>query len=591
MKTALEVVNFEGLNALAARYFDISVTETQLLRQCTSTKSLATQQSRKRHPIRAMFLRWLVTDLDCIKYIDPLGLRVTDAEISTDLNLDFCKPGFPLWFHNCGFKSRFSLQSATLPALTLSHCTTFHGITANNLRVDGAVSLEFLQSQGEIRFLAARIGGGLSCAGAQLEGIPSLTADRAQILGGVFLNSQFCAAGTISLQDSIIGGDLSLDEASLHAADNALFADGVQVTGDINLTNQCEARGTIRLIGAQVGGKLQCTGASLLAGNANALSLDGARIKGDVRLDRTRTPTATLRFHDTVVEGDFNCDGACLVNLECKQTRVTGDFLWTNVTSPMSGGKPEFFHLTLTDSNVGTFRDDRGSWPPDGGLHIQGFVYKSLISDTSPTVDAETRIEWLKKQPSPEVLSRQPWTQLVNLLEANGDSSGAKKVTFAFKQQQAYQDGVAWGLINEPVHLLQERPWGVLPVIGSAWAIGSLVFWRAHRLRAMAPTDKTAYDAFAKGNNLPRHYTPFNPVIYTLENVLPVVDLGQDGAWGPNPQIRSIQESSSDPLSVLLRRLPRFGYIWLSILRWVLILLGWALALILGAVIGGLFKP
>jgi hypothetical protein len=29
---------------------------------------------------------------------------------------------------------------------------------------------------------------------------------------------------------------------------------------------------------------------------------------------------------------------------------------------------------------------------------------------------------------------------------------------------------------------------------------------------------------------------PFNPVVYALENVLPVVKLGQDSAWAPDPE-------------------------------------------------------
>ena len=102
--------------------------------------------------------------------------------------------------------------------------------------------------------------------------------------------------------------------------------------------------------------------------------------------------------------------------------------------------------------------------------------------------------------------------------------------------------------------------------------------------KAMAPREKDAYDDFSKNDTRPSRLPPFNPIVYTLENVLPVVKFGQDDAWAPNPQLDAPSRESWK------RWLPRFSYNWLAFARLVLIILGWALALILAGVIGNLFK-
>ena len=55
------------------------------------------------------------------------------------------------------------------------------------------------------------------------------------------------------------------------------------------------------------------------------------------------------------------------------------------------------------------------------------------------------------------------------------------------------------------------------------------------RLGLIAPTEESAYQAFIGSGAPPRHYPPFNSLVYSLENFLPVVDLHQGTYWRPNP--------------------------------------------------------
>ena len=68
-------------------------------------------------------------------------------------------------------------------------------------------------------------------------------------------------------------------------------------------------------------------------------------------------------------------------------------------------------------------------------------------------------------------------------------------------------------------------------------------------------------------------YPKFQPVIYTLENVLPVVKLGQDDLWAPDPL------KSSKPI-----------YWSLMLMRWFLIIAGYIQGAILAAALGARFR-
>jgi hypothetical protein len=66
-------------------------------------------------------------------------------------------------------------------------------------------------------------------------------------------------------------------------------------------------------------------------------------------------------------------------------------------------------------------------------------------------------------------------------------------------------------------------------LFGAGW----FVYW-ANYPTGLAPTDKTAYEEFKQGK-LPNHYPRFHASIYSLENSLPLVKLGQADKWQPDP--------------------------------------------------------
>jgi hypothetical protein len=126
--------------------------------------------------------------------------------------------------------------------------------------------------------------------------------------------------------------------------------------------------------------------------------------------------------------------------------------------------------------------------------------------------------------------------------------------------------------------------YGYRPIRALWWilgfvALGSLLFAVGYRERAITPTEPDAYASFMETGEPPRHYPPFNAIVYSLENFLPVVDLHQDTYWRPNP--RHGRGGRMRALSGTLLR----WYLWVHILA------GWIITPLLAAGLSGLVRP
>ena len=89
--------------------------------------------------------------------------------------------------------------------------------------------------------------------------------------------------------------------------------------------------------------------------------------------------------------------------------------------------------------------------------------------------------------------------------------------------------------------------------------------------------DKVAHKGKARWTEcpgVPDEYSTFQPFIYSLDLILPLVDLQQDSDWAP---IAEGPTGADLPAGVVLR--------WLM---WFEILFGWAMSLMLVAVLGRL---
>ncbi len=115
---------------------------------------------------------------------------------------------------------------------------------------------------------------------------------------------------------------------------------------------------------------------------------------------------------------------------------------------------------------------------------------------------------------------------------------------------------------------------GALSWLALLTALGWGLFRQGYFSGAMAPTDKDAYYVFRTQGRPPDYYQRFTASIYSLENSLPFVNLGQKDHWTPDP----------NPQSSWL--MPGF----LRLFRWSQVLLGWLLATLFVAGVTGVVR-
>ena len=462
----------------------------------------------------------------------------------------------------------------------------------------------------------------------------TLTVENVKAAVGLYLVKCWFAE-SISARDATCTG-LSLRGSQLPG----LSADRVVVTGSVFLDGDFTATGEVRLLGAQIGCDLTCTGGTF--GNADkdgkplgdALSADGMKVTGGVFLDGDFTATGEVRLRGAQIGVDLYCDGGTFrsklqgVALNADGMTVTGGLF-------MRAAKL-FGPVSLTTANIGSLVDDRNCWP-DGSLLLNGFRY-GRIAD-GPT-DASTRIAWLKKQYPPHLgdeFKPQPWEQLIKVLREMGHPGEAAEVAIA-KQRALRKAGKigqrrpdprysGWCLGLDKVwvagaNLLARgwhriygwlagfgyRPAGILMWMVIVAALSGWYFSTAADAGIMAPSSAEVFahkqihaDLHARGNDaascgiqrevpptrywpactaLPSEYTTFNPWLYSLDMILPLVDLQQDTHWSPSATYTDAKQ--------VAHTLP--GGVIARVIMWFEILFGWFASLMFVAIAGRLVE-
>lgn len=559
--------------------------EMRVLHDSASSESLISpKRGVKRPVVRPAFIRWLATDPEAASCIDPQGLRIVAATIPGKLDLRNCCVNSILDFQYCEFQGEINLQSAETRGIYIFDSSLSNGVCADRVIVHDPLFLRRIVSAGEIRLLGAEITGQLDCSGAKLRAKGNaLSADNAKIGGNVFLVDGFKSDGAIRLLGTEITGQLSCNGAKLKANGNALNADGAKIGGGVFLIDGFESDGEIRLLGAEITGQLACNGAKLKA-TGDALSADNAKIGGCVFLTDGFESEGEIRLPGAEIGGDLSLRCAKVAGVLCQNMVVTGDLIWQRID------KSEKTGVNLIGAKVKNLRDDKDSWPAEGNLDLDGLVYEELtlhesLSDQEVKagrsarelpLDAKERIAWLMRQHPERCTEPQPWMQLRDLLERKGDRKGAKHVFYSLRCLQAQNRWWLRRWWNYYFAWLEEEFLRICCSIAAFLLLGWLIFGFAGAKGAIAPTDAKAYTAVMANTPMPGAYPKLNPFVYTLENAVPLVKLGQDEKWAPDQRYPGTNWLTN--------------YWFLMWSRWLLILSGWVQATVLVAALSERFK-
>ena len=490
-------------------------------------------------------------------------------------------------------------------------------LRADGAMVDGMVRLDSqFQANGRVAFRGARIGGQLGCGGALFQnppqllienapaGLPeetgvALDASMARISRGAFFTNGFRAEGEVRLDGAQIGATLDCTGGTFinpgpegfRNTGCAFGAERIRVDGNAAFRDGFHAEGEVRLVGAQIEGDLDCSG---------GIFHNPSTVEEPTNNRALSAPNLSLKrnayFRDAFqAEGDVSLAGAQITgNLECMNCTVRGDIdlesvsvrgaLWYAVKAGMVS-------LDLMNAKVGALADAPQSWPSPGHLHLDGFSYARILGGAPR--DVESRLDWLARM-KPAV--RQPYRHLAKLLRDDGDDGGARKVLFHMEHRNQTEGKRGWLLRIWGGMLRWTVGYGYHPGRALFWLVvlillGWPLFWAGYMSGSMAPTDKDAYFEFKKEMSRPSpppYYERFHAFVYSLENSVPLVKLGQVDHWQADPTPAGANERSSGSLR-------RFGRFFISswFLRrfvWLQILVGWFLTTMGVAAVSGIVR-
>jgi hypothetical protein len=491
--------------------------------------------------VRAGLVRFLALGGDERTSVHEREIHIEGAWIEGHLDLEGCRVVRALRFNSCKINGAVILLDADLVGLELDR-SVVRRVIGDRLRCgslflrDGfhATGIGELPAdrfgddlQGTVRLITAHITGDLLCEGGRIVQPSSGAEDAAAQAGGPEQYALVC-------EQAKIDGRVFLC--------NNFSAPGM-------VRNSFEARGTVSFRGAQIGGILNCGGGTFDGAGSAALDFRWAEIGGGLDLDGSR------------LAGDLICDhaeiGNALIFRNVHGIQLPGQ----NAEGPMG-------RVSLLGAHAQELSDESASWERTRDICLDGFEYDRIAEVAN---DAGPRIAWLNKQVEAHRqhdFRPQPWEHLIKVLREMGYLGQATAIAIE-KQKQLRRAGKTGlpGYLHDAYGLMYG--YGYQPLKLASWAVGvalllALFFWMAAARGVMAPTDRRIFDdnqfasckqgrvvIWTKCDVLQYKYTVFNPLLYSLELILPIAGLQQTKDWAP-----LLKRPCVDP--------DRFGICWSS---------------------------
>ncbi|RJQ83448.1 oxidoreductase [Pseudonocardiaceae bacterium YIM PH 21723] len=455
----------------------------------------------------------------------------------------------------CLSSAQLDVVEPLITSLGTSNLTDPHAaLVADRIQVVGNVELDQgFTCSGTIRMDGARIGGTLRMAGSTvwasgrqgraeedteqagdespapawvtLDPAEAVRLDSAQVRGDLDA-VELTVHGQLRMLNTAIMGSLVLTEAVFrHPDDDAIWAPRLTVGGEMDCRN-LRAEGGLLLAGASIGVSLNLRHAVLEKPGHHphsgypkpALDLRAARVGRDVVCSGRFTAHGGVRLHSTNVGRHVQLVGAALTapedatalnlyGLSCRELGLA-------LREPPDGA------VVLSYAKCATLNDNEHLWAGENTVDLVDFSFDALHTDA--VSKARTRLGWISH--ATEYYSPGPYDQLAATLTAAGEDEEATAVLME-KQRLRYagwaRDSRWFGWAIWLGSQLQRFTvgYGYRPMRALVWLVvcavlGSLWF-SGHVLVPVNEQDHPAW----------------NPVLYSLDLLVPIVDLGQDNRW------------------------------------------------------------
>jgi hypothetical protein len=543
-----------------------------------STKRPQKSDKSDRNTVRASFIRFLALGGDDQAPVHERGVKLQGAWIEGSLDLSFAKDVRRLELKDCYLEKKLNLRRSHLRSIILSG-SEVPGIDGNGTHISGAIHLSRgFKSTSRVHFINAKIHGDVNCKGG------SFTYDTQ----AKFNNEP---------RDEMAGQWTAL-----------VFAKSY-IDGSVHLTKDHKSHG-----------------------------------KEDFKSH------GMVSFISATVTNNFFCRDATFsypinenpkgIALNLKSIAITDEFSFKDIKAFQG-------QMSLEGAMIGALDDDLGakenSWAKTGSYNLDGFEYAIIASKA--THDANPRADWLKGHKSKTVkkeanslpdsqsihsesvvkngFAPRPWAQLIKALRASGHYDDARRV--GLKREQAMHEAHCYVGIQRFLHRAYGalagygyRPYRLLKWLFGTWLVFGFLFHMLAWHGVFAPSnplvfqnkelehcspgfdEKRATTGKTKVGNwfwcreLQSEYTTFNPYMYSLDLILPLVDLQQDKDWAPYIQTPRKYDASKYWVTNLLADIFEFEAFSLNhfarFLVWIEIIFGWILSLMVVAVLSGIGK-
>lgn len=435
-----------------------------------------------------------------------------------------------------------------------------NAIYADRAVINGHFAAHRLAATGQVRLQNASIAGELGLSGAHLSdpgGFP-LSCGGLVIHGAVWCWKGFTAEGELRFVGAELRATLNLDGAAIGNPGGLALNLNRAGVGDLSGIGLTVSGGQISLVGARITDQVTLDRARLACSGDDdeiTLRIEGTGIGGalwlrylhsigevQVRNSSVRgrvtlrgawvesTDEVALRFTRNEVGTGVVCSGLVAVG----ETRLVGSHIGRHLdmdeiflVNPggvaldahmlrarevsLLPGQPIEGSVILEHATIELLRDDPAAWPAD--LRLDGLTYGAL----QPLLPAARRLEWLARNQNG--YQPQPYEQLAAHYTRTGQSTESRQVLHAKERcQRAAKPflGRLWSVLQDATVAYGYQPWRPVLWLTLLLVVGGVTY-------GIAPPPPL------KADEAPH----FNFVIYTLDLLLPIVDLGQERAFNP----------------------------------------------------------
>jgi hypothetical protein len=498
-------------------------------------------------------------------------------------------------------------------------------------KIVGSVLLNKVVINGNVNFNLAKIGASLNCIGSKFENIngDSLNFNGSNIKGNVLLKNGFLAKGEVDFSSSQIGNNFDCSQGrfiSNKENKNALNCERIKILGDVKLNNNFYANGEVNFYSARINGNLNCDSGNFINKNENAYSLycQNIEVLGDVFLREKIYAKGDIDFYsakigrtfvlnDGWIKGDLillsakideldidikNCkidnfilDGLQYNHFKAENIESKSLINWLEKMPKDETFKPQpYKQLAKVLRNMGHHNE-----ADDIMIEYNNKIFNMDFKDFKERFKNRISIFFKEKRNFFKNLFKSFFEALgflVRLIYGKTAGYGYKPMRVIFTIFVIllgcgwfYQKTADMGIFAPSNPLIFQNTKYDSNVnkcgIPKLFWKGSYIAYKDEQdifyceYKNIEKQENIKNDNWTTNQNLEGEYTTFSPYWYSLDILLPIVDLQMDKDWGV-----FISPINSD---ITLNHVTR----WIV---WIEILFGWIYSLILVAILSGLAK-